>query len=98
MLQARRELYLAIEPLRIHAGGQLGMQHLDDDRTSEREVVSDEDARHSAPAKLVGNAIRAADGTGQLLSQIAHSHNIRVGALAVECFQGFNTPRTCLRE
>jgi hypothetical protein len=31
MLEAGRELHLALEPLDVDAGGQLGVEHLDDD-------------------------------------------------------------------
>ena len=57
MLQPRRQQHLAVEPLRIHAGGKLRVQHLDDDVTMQRDVLGEEDAGHAAPADLADNAI-----------------------------------------
>jgi hypothetical protein len=58
MLKSRRELDLALEPLRRKARSEIGRQHLDHDASPEARLLGEEDARHAPAAEL------ALDGVG----------------------------------
>ena len=59
MLQPRRELDLAQEPLGAQAVGQLGAQHLERDRPVVPEVPGEVDRRHPAAAELALERVAA---------------------------------------
>jgi hypothetical protein len=52
MLQPRRQLDLALEPLGVDACGKLGVEHLDHDGASQGVIVREEHTRHPASAQL----------------------------------------------
>ncbi len=60
MLQVRRDLDLALEPLDVDARAELRGQYLDDDLAAERGLSRREDARHAAAAQLTFDLVRAA--------------------------------------
>src|SRR5688572_888698 len=52
MVQSRRELYLAQEPVRSEGGAELGMKHLQRDAALVPEIHRQVHGRHSAAAQL----------------------------------------------
>jgi len=72
VLQRRRQLDLAPEPLDVHAGGEVGREHLDDDPAAERGLLRKEHTAHAAATELLLDAIGAPDGALEPGSQVAH--------------------------
>ena len=69
MLQPRRELDLALEPLGVDAGQQLRRQHLHDDVPPQRLLARHEHARHAAAAELALDRVRRAERVLQLVAK-----------------------------
>ena len=69
MLELGGELDLAPEPVDVHAGRELGEQHLDHDLSAERLLVGEEDVRHAAPAELAVEHIRLAERGLELIAE-----------------------------
>ena len=61
LLQRGRELDLALEAFRVDPLGQLGVQYLDDDRTPESALVSEEHTGHSSAAELAVEGVGGAE-------------------------------------
>jgi hypothetical protein len=61
MLQAGRELDLALEPFDVDRRAHLGRQELDDDLAAEADLLGEEHPAHAAAAQLPQNAVLAAD-------------------------------------
>jgi len=70
MLEARGELDLAAEPLRIDPGGELGGEDLDDDAPMEPALLCDEDATHPTTAELSLEMVRVTERDLQALAKI----------------------------
>jgi hypothetical protein len=80
MLETRREKYLAPESLHVHPGGELRRQHFHDHSTAQREIVRDEDARHSPAAELAGDPEALPEVGLQLVPQrvVQSTHSMRM--------------------
>ena len=61
MVQAGRELNLAPESLRAHAGSHLGWQGLHDHGAPERHLLGDEHSRHATSAELAEDGVFGAE-------------------------------------
>src|SRR5437763_8749397 len=61
MLKLGHEGYLASEAADRNGAGQLGGQDFDDDPTSKRRILGDEDARHSGAGELTLDRVGAAE-------------------------------------
>ena len=72
VLQRRRQLDLAPEPLDVHAGSEVGGEHFDDDPAAERALLGNEHAAHPAAAQLLVDAIGAPDRGLETRSQVVH--------------------------
>ena len=70
VLQLRRDLNLATEPLHVHAG-QLGVEHLDHYLSVEGAFAGEKHAAHPAAAELALDGERIAEGFLQSLVQLA---------------------------
>ena len=77
MLQPRRELDLALEPVAVDAGRHLGRQHLDDHAAAERGLFRQEDAAHAAAAELALDTVCGTDS--RLESRGQFSQRVRPG-------------------
>ncbi len=60
-------------------GGQLGVEHLDDDVPSEDTVVPTPDARHAARCDLLAELVSLGEQTGQTGADLRHAHIRRAG-------------------
>ena len=60
MLQPRRDLDLALEPIDAHTRRELRREHLHDDGPPEGGLLGDEDSRHAAASKLALEGIGTA--------------------------------------
>ena len=70
MLKSRGELNLAPEPLDVDGRRQIRRQHFYDYFATERNLLGDEDARHSAAAELALEHVAIAECLLQFLSEI----------------------------
>jgi hypothetical protein len=61
MLQAGRELNLALEPVQVDRGAHLGRQELDDDLAAEADFLGEEHTAHAAATQLLQDAVLVAD-------------------------------------
>jgi hypothetical protein len=77
MLQAGRELDLALEPLDVHRGTHLGRQELDDDLAAEAGFLGQEHAAHTAAAQLPQDAVLVADRAPKPFLEIDPSSPVR---------------------
>ena len=71
MLQPRRELDLALEPVAIDARRHLGREDLDDHAAAERGLFREEDPAHAAAAELALDAVRGTDSRLEPLGQLS---------------------------
>jgi hypothetical protein len=60
VLKARRELDLALEPIRRDAGAELRRQELYDDAPAESRFLGEKDARHATAAQLTLDRVSGA--------------------------------------
>ena len=72
VLQPGGELDLALEPLDVDRGAELGRQHLDDDLAAEPGLLGEEDAAHAAAAQLPQDAVGVAEGGLEALLEVGH--------------------------
>ena len=73
MLEPRREANLPLEPLRPERLRQLGVQHLERDRTIMAQVVGEIDRGHAAAPELTLDRVAVLEGVGQLFSRLGHA-------------------------
>src|SRR5689334_19081058 len=86
VLQLRRELDLALEPVDTDPGCHLGREHLHDHLPPEAHLLREEHAAHPAPAELALDAVGSGEHGLETLSKVGHARMIRVregGRLAV---------------
>ena len=72
MLQPGGEPDLALEALGAERRGQLGMEHLERDRTVVPEVAGEIDRGHAAAAELALEHVAGGQRCLELLPQVAH--------------------------
>src|SRR5258705_3181873 len=72
MLEPGREPHLAAEAVDVDPTGEIGRQHLHDDRAPERRLGGDEDAAHPATAELLLERIGGTECALQLVAQLRH--------------------------
>ena len=77
MLKPRRELDLALEPIRGNAGAELGRQQLYDDAAAEARFFSEKDTRHAAAAQFTLEIVGRAQTGTKLLEEIAQMGNAK---------------------
>jgi hypothetical protein len=70
MLQPRREADLALEPFGPERGGELGMEHLECDRTVVLEIVGEEDRGHTPASELALVRVAPAQSVLKLSGEI----------------------------
>src|SRR5687768_11253897 len=70
VLESRRQLDLALEPLGAQPGRKVRRQHLDHDLSIDCHLVSEKDARHSAATELAFDAIPVAKDGRQPFLQL----------------------------
>ena len=87
MLQLRGDLDLALEPLAVHAGRQLGRQHLDDDLPAERVLGRGEHAAHAAADQLVVDPVGGGERGGEAIAE-GVGHSVRRGTgVSAKCVE-----------
>ena len=72
MLELRGELDLAPEPVDVHPRGEIGRQHLDDDRPRQRALPGDEHAAHPPAHELAIELVGGSEGGGQAFAEGIH--------------------------
>jgi hypothetical protein len=77
VLQLGGKLDLAPEPIHVHAGGQLGEEHLHDNLPVERTLERNENPRHTPASELALKKIGIPQGPLKLLLK-AGAHGIAV--------------------
>src|SRR6266536_2681286 len=72
VLQRGGELRLTAEPVDVHAGAELGRQHLDHHAPPQTELLGEVHAAHAAAAELLLEAVRAAERGREAGEEIRH--------------------------
>ena len=73
MLQLRREVDLALEPVDTDPGSHLGREHLHDHVPPEPHLLRKEHAAHPAPAELALDAVRGAEDGLETIEKFEHA-------------------------
>src|SRR5258708_17742276 len=72
VLQLRRQLNLAPKPVSIDAGREVGREHLDDDRSTQRAILRHEDSTHAATQKLALQVVAGAERFLKMFGEVRH--------------------------
>jgi hypothetical protein len=77
VLEAGGELDLPLEALGPERAGEIGVQHLECDRTLVPEVLGEEDGRHAAPPELALEGVGRGESSLQLGAQVGQVPDLR---------------------